>query len=146
LQTIAVSVPLIVILSGISTNGRYIGFSLIFWTFPMSTIILIMLPKVLSFYNIANDSASSRGGRGSPGGIKVSGVPVTNPPTQRDVMMNSLTCNEGDHQLKEASQLSLDDGKRTSGLSMSSVPQEQSAQISSASTSSVHVWVQEFAE
>jgi hypothetical protein len=111
----------------------------------MSTIILIMLPKVLSFYNIA--SSASHGVRGSSGGVKVSGMQVANPPAQRSMMMSSLTCNEGNHQLKEASvsRLAVDDEKRTSGLSMSSVvpPQEQSAQISSTSTSSVDVWVQE---
>jgi hypothetical protein len=74
LQTLFVSVPLIVILKDVSTNGRYLGSTLLIWTFPMSTITLIMLPKFLAFYK--PESATRMGShlRGTTGGVRVSGM------------------------------------------------------------------------
>ena len=72
-QTVIVSLPLVVILRDVSTNGRYIGFTLMIWTIPMSTIALIILPKVVSYYKQNNIDTASQGGAGS----HQSSVPVS---------------------------------------------------------------------
>jgi gamma-aminobutyric acid type B receptor len=82
LQVIMISVPVVVILRDISTDGRYIGLVLLIWTFPMTTVALLMLPKVFAA-NGWGSASSSRGGssrgrstiRGTTqGGFKVSGL------------------------------------------------------------------------
>lgn len=38
-QVIFVGVPVIIILEGVSTDGRYLGAALVLWTMPMSTMV-----------------------------------------------------------------------------------------------------------
>jgi len=49
LELCLLGAPFIAILRNLSTDGRYVGFVIILWAFPMSTLVLIMLPKLLAF-------------------------------------------------------------------------------------------------
>ena len=41
-EVILFAVPMIALLRDVSTDGRYIGFVLLLWTFPMSALLLIV--------------------------------------------------------------------------------------------------------
>jgi hypothetical protein len=72
---ILVSAPVIAILRDESTDGRYLGEVFIFWTFPMSTLGLIILPKFVAFRASDNTNRSSRTRGSSLGGhVHVSGI------------------------------------------------------------------------
>jgi hypothetical protein len=75
LEVLIVSVPMVIVLRGVSTTGRYLGFLFMVWIFPMSTILLIMLPKFLA-YRRANRGVDDRNQkkRGESRGIVVSGA------------------------------------------------------------------------
>lgn len=47
-----IGVPHLTILNDVSTDGRYIGADLVVWTVSMSTMGLIILPKVLTVHRI----------------------------------------------------------------------------------------------
>jgi len=76
LEGFFVAVPTVVVLRNVSTNGRYLGLSFILWIFPVSTLSLIMVPKVLAY------RAAIRGPteeivshqRGEACGVHVSGI------------------------------------------------------------------------
>jgi hypothetical protein len=76
LEIIVVALPMIFILRGVSTDGRYVGFAFMLWTFPMSSLTLIILPKIvshrMSFGATPGKVASKRGG--SRGEVRVSGL------------------------------------------------------------------------
>lgn len=40
--------PVVYILQDVSSDGKYMAYSLLIWTFPMSTMGMIILPKVLA--------------------------------------------------------------------------------------------------
>jgi hypothetical protein len=66
------------LLRDVSIDGRYIGFVLLIWTFPMSTLLLIIGPKVLAFRRAQAESSGGRRkqptrGR-SLGGVHLSGL------------------------------------------------------------------------
>ena len=69
-------VPLIGLLGTVSTNGIYIGLTLVIWIFSTSNLVLIMLQKVLAFYEIYGGKTARRGARG---GTRVTGLDT--PPT-----------------------------------------------------------------
>lgn len=61
LQVIMVSLPVTIILRDVSTDGRYLGFSLLMWMFPMSSISLIIYPKIWAhFHAVRAGDASTR--------------------------------------------------------------------------------------
>ena len=66
--------PVVAILQNVSTNGRYIGLCLLVWTFPMSTMGLIMGPKmfVVRRERLGLSSPEKRGSRVP--GTRVSGL------------------------------------------------------------------------
>lgn len=76
MQVMVVGAPVVTILQTLSTNGRYIGLSLIVWTYPMSTMGLIMAPKMLALYR-ERVGLNERSTRGSAGGTRVTGVAIT---------------------------------------------------------------------
>jgi gamma-aminobutyric acid type B receptor len=59
-EVILFAVPMISLLRDVSTDGRYIGFVLMMWTFPMSTLLLIVGPKVLAFRRARAESSGGR--------------------------------------------------------------------------------------
>jgi gamma-aminobutyric acid type B receptor len=59
-EVILFAVPMIALLRDVSTDGRYIGFVLLIWTFPMSTLLLIVGPKVLAFRRARAESSGGR--------------------------------------------------------------------------------------
>ena len=73
LEVLLFAVPLIPLLRGVSTNGRYIGYSLLIWTFSMSALLLIIGPKVIA---LCRGDVVHRGPkRGTPPGqVRVSGL------------------------------------------------------------------------
>ena len=62
------------ILQEVSTNGRYIGLTLIVWTFPMTNMGLIMLPKILA---VRREKLGLHGSSTQPrrSGSRINGVP-----------------------------------------------------------------------
>jgi uncharacterized membrane protein len=79
-EVILFAVPMIALLRDVSTDGGYIGFVLLIWTFPMSTLLLIVGPKVLAFRRAQAESNGQRKQttRGSSaGGVHVSGVHIS---------------------------------------------------------------------
>mmetsp|Transcript_15169 Transcript_15169/g.26287 ORF Transcript_15169/g.26287 Transcript_15169/m.26287 type:complete len:514 (+) Transcript_15169:1-1542(+) len=71
LQALIVGIPLVAMLKKTSTNGRYVGITLLMWTISTSSVVLIMLPKVLAFYNIYGAKTAQRGARH---GTRVTGI------------------------------------------------------------------------
>lgn len=65
-------VPLIPLLHDVSTDGRYIGYSLLLWTFPMSAMCLIVGPKVFAVHRRKERSSGLK--RGATGHVRVSGL------------------------------------------------------------------------
>lgn len=70
-QALLVGIPLVSILRTVSTDGRYIGLVLLIAIFSLSSVIMIMLPKVLAFYNIYGGQTARRGARQ---GVRVTGT------------------------------------------------------------------------
>ena len=66
------ALPLVSILQGVSSNGRYLGVSLILFTFPIMNMGLIMLPKMVAVHSPPKETRSTRG---SSEGVRVSGIP-----------------------------------------------------------------------
>jgi len=81
-EAFLVAVPTVILLRDVSTNGRYLGLTFIFWIFPMSTLSLIMVPKV-SAYRKAISGRTEIGSltRGASCGVRVSGVTEENSKT-----------------------------------------------------------------
>lgn len=74
-QVVIVAFPLVVILRDVSTDGKYIGLALLLWSLPTSTLLLIMLPKVITHFKIVHGIENESTVRGSGGGnIRVSGM------------------------------------------------------------------------
>lgn len=76
IQVILVAIPLVVILRGVSTEGRYMGLILLIWTFPASTVTFIMFPKYKAYFDSVR-GPHGRTTRGSAAGVKISGIPGT---------------------------------------------------------------------
>lgn len=76
LEIILVAVPMIILLRDVSRDARYIGFILLVWTFPMSTLLLIFVPKVIAHYQATHGSGDvqRKSKRGEVQGIRVSGL------------------------------------------------------------------------
>ena len=59
MQVYLVGSPVLAILHGMSTNGFYIGQSLLLWTFPMSAMGLLIFPKMLLVHRQRRDASSA---------------------------------------------------------------------------------------
>ena len=74
-EVVIVSVPLVIVLRSVSTTGRYLGFLFMLWIFPMSTILLIMVPKYLAYRRaIRGVDERNQKVRGERRGVVVSGA------------------------------------------------------------------------
>jgi hypothetical protein len=78
-EVILFAIPTIVLLRDVSRDGGYIGFVLLIWTFPMSTLLLIVGPKVLAFRRARAESSGGlrkqpTRGRAPSGVVHVSGL------------------------------------------------------------------------
>lgn len=73
-QVIIVGAPVVAILQDVSTNGRYIGLTLLVWTFPMSTMGLIMVPKMMMVRREARGFDKGSKTRGSRAHAAVTGI------------------------------------------------------------------------
>lgn len=66
-----------VVLREVSTDGKFIGLVLLLWSMPVSTILLIMLPKIVTHYKVEHGIRTDHSVRGSRGGGRVSGMNST---------------------------------------------------------------------
>jgi hypothetical protein len=76
IELACIGVPVIAILRTVSTAGRYVGVLVILWIFPMTTLTLIMLPKVAA-YRRAIRGTEIGYKRGTRADGRVSGVSLT---------------------------------------------------------------------
>mmetsp|Transcript_61869 Transcript_61869/g.182703 ORF Transcript_61869/g.182703 Transcript_61869/m.182703 type:complete len:932 (-) Transcript_61869:342-3137(-) len=77
LQVLLVGIPVVVILDGASTDAAYLGKTLVIWTVPMSTVLLLIGPKAVKVFFPEEKVSKSRASRGvsmAPGGVTVSGM------------------------------------------------------------------------
>lgn len=58
-----------------STDGRYLGLVFLFLSFPLSTLALIMMPKVMSYRRAKLGLDEKKSKRGENKGVRISGVP-----------------------------------------------------------------------
>lgn len=72
LEVLLFAVPLIPLLRDVSTDARYIGYSILIWTFPISAMGLIIGPRVYVFYRGDTPRGRTRGAR--LGQVHVSGM------------------------------------------------------------------------
>lgn len=76
------AIPLVAVLRDEDTTGRYFGVTLLLWTFPASTLGLLMLPKIIAHWKDTHGRDKARPTRGSvaagggAGAVHVSGVPT----------------------------------------------------------------------
>lgn len=63
LQVLFVSIPVLIILNGQSSNARHLGISLVVFSFSMSISVLVMFPKFVAFYNNGGEQESRDGRR-----------------------------------------------------------------------------------
>jgi hypothetical protein len=77
IEVIFVAVPTSDVLRDVSTDGRYIGFVFILWSFPASALSFIILPKVAAYYRAirGNDPSRVHKRGDSKGAVRVSGLP-----------------------------------------------------------------------
>lgn len=99
-----------IVLRDISTDGRYIGLLVLLWSLPMSTILLIMLPKVVAFHKGADGMSRSERTRGcsSAGGVRVTGISANIAETAERV--NNETRKNPSSQIHSKNASSLSDG------------------------------------
>lgn len=72
LEVVFIAVPVVVLLRDISTNMRYFGYMLILWVLPMSSLLFIMVPKVIAYRKavLGINNGRQRGNHG----VRVSGL------------------------------------------------------------------------
>ena len=85
LELLIVAVPVIIILRDTSTNGMYMGLTLVLWIYPMSTILLIMIPKFLAYRKPEKGpDRKPRHRRGSSAGVIVTGIELPSGSSEED--------------------------------------------------------------
>lgn len=76
LEVALISIPTVVTFSNVSTDGSYIGLVILLWIFPLSTLGLIIAPKMSAHYQeTKNKQPRSKGTRGKSSGVQVTGLP-----------------------------------------------------------------------
>ena len=74
-KLLIVGVPTFAILHDSSTNGRYIGMCLLVWSFPMTNVGLIFVPKMYAVYQDRHSRGSApQPPRGSTTPVRVTGL------------------------------------------------------------------------
>ena len=97
LEVLLFAGPLVPLLRDVSTDARYIGYSLLIWTFPMSTLCLIIGPKVFAVHRKGGERT-----RGSfPGGVRVSGETLELPPREGMLMEPACSLTKNSQSSKE---------------------------------------------
>lgn len=86
IEVIFVSLPTMIVLREVSIDSRYLGFVFMLWTFPMSALGFIIVPKVVAFHQAIRGNGARRGKRGESvvGNIRVSGLNPPIPPGERN--------------------------------------------------------------
>lgn len=76
LEVVLVSIPILILLQDVSANGRYLGYVVMLWTFPMSALAFIILPKYRAYRQAIRGPPvnGSRTKRGEQAGVRVSGI------------------------------------------------------------------------
>jgi len=112
-EVILFAAPMFALLRDVSTDGRYVGFVVLIWTFPMSTLGLIIGPKTVAFRRARLGATPSRRGRSTRDvhvtGVTGSGSSVPKPPsdslvTPRESRVSSTMQLEEDKSLSSAEQ------------------------------------------
>jgi hypothetical protein len=68
---------MLALLRDVSTNARYIGTIILFWTVPTRTLALIIGPKAFALKRRQRGSIAKLGNRGSvPGSVHISGLDI----------------------------------------------------------------------
>lgn len=78
-EVMLVAVPTVIILQDVSADGRYLGMTFVLWVYPMSTLLLIMTPKLLAYWRATGvwGSEIKVKRRGAEiGSVRVSGLPL----------------------------------------------------------------------
>lgn len=79
LEVTLFALPMVAILRNSSSNdAKSIGLTLLIWTFPMSTLVLIIGPKVGAFYRakwgMSSETQGPKRGERASGGVRISGL------------------------------------------------------------------------
>jgi hypothetical protein len=94
-EVIVFAAPMIVILEGVSVNGRHVGFIVLFWVFPMSALGMIILPKALAVKNSGRAASKNARAQIGKGSITITGA-VDPKPTASVISQNNSSHNEHD--------------------------------------------------
>jgi hypothetical protein len=86
IEVIFVAVPTITVLRDVSTDGKYIGFVFMLWSFPASALVFIILPKVVAHFRAIRGNDLNRvPKRGDArGSVWVSGLAANSPQLSSD--------------------------------------------------------------
>ena len=79
LQIVFISIPVVVILKGHSTNGRHVGLCLMLFCYSMSLLCIIMFPKYVAYWKAEHQEQAAHQIRGSTIGVHISGINVHTP-------------------------------------------------------------------
>jgi hypothetical protein len=74
LEIVVVAAPLITILRGVSTNGRLIGYTILYWVLPVTALSLIMVPKYIAYWRAEHGLSTSGLKRGERSHMQIYGV------------------------------------------------------------------------
>lgn len=79
IQMVISAVPVLALLGreNVSTDARYIGRTIFFWSYSMSALLLVIVPKMVAHYYVVNGKVKTsvvRGGS-SNGMVHISGLP-----------------------------------------------------------------------
>jgi len=79
IQMVVSAVPVLALLGreNVSTDARYIGTTIFFWSYSMSALLLVIVPKMVAHYYVVNEKVKTsvvRGGS-SKGMVHISGLP-----------------------------------------------------------------------
>jgi len=78
IELVIIGAPIIVILSGVSTDGRYLGLCLMILGFPATTLLLIFGPKIYLDHLERNGTDQTPSKRGAQQGVRVTGISTPN--------------------------------------------------------------------
>jgi hypothetical protein len=102
LEVLIIAVPLVIVLRDVSTTGRYLGFVIMFWIFPMSTLSLIFLPKYFAYRRaIRGVEELNQKKRGEHSGVVVTGTTIE--PKRSSIPSSSIfEENVGQHEARDS--------------------------------------------
>ncbi|GKY95839.1 hypothetical protein MPSEU_000544500 [Mayamaea pseudoterrestris] len=74
-EILVVGAPLVAILRNVSTNGKIMGYAILFWILPITALSLVMVPKYMAYWRAENNVTITPKIRGRHGGnVYVSGL------------------------------------------------------------------------